>query len=42
MEMIDGYTSYEIKVDLVKRGTNVSLRENCELHDLCAKYLKME
>ncbi len=42
MEMIDGYTSSEVKIDLVDRETNTSLREGCELHDLCSKYLKTE
>ncbi len=40
MEMIDGYTSKDINIDLIDKVTKRSLREGCELHDMCANYLK--
>ncbi len=40
MEMIDGYSYGDLKIDLVERGTNRSIKEGCELHDTCYDYLK--
>ena len=40
LELIDGYTSDSLKLDLVDRETGQSLRKNIELHDKCADYLR--
>lgn len=39
MELIDGYSTDSIKMDLIDKETGVSLRGNIELHDICADYL---
>ena len=39
MELIDGYADCDIKVDLIDKQTDESMRNNIELHDKCAEYL---
>jgi len=40
LELIDGYATDAIKVDLVDKETGISMRKNIELHDKCADYLR--
>ena len=42
LEMIDGYWSDNLKMDLIDKETGQSLRKNIELHDKCADYLRTE
>lgn len=39
MKLIDGYTTSNIRLDLIDRRTGVSIKEDIELHDECADYL---
>ena len=40
MELIDGYGSMGMTLDVVDRVTKKSLRDGTELHDKCVDYLK--
>ena len=40
LELIDGYFTNDIKLDLVDKETGISMRENIELHDKCVDYLR--
>jgi hypothetical protein len=40
LELIDGYATDAIKVDLVDKETGMSMGKNIELHDKCADYLR--
>ena len=40
LELIDGYATDAIKVDLIDKETGISMRTNVELHDMCADYLR--
>ena len=40
LELIDGYAATKLKLDLIDKETGISLRENIELHDKCADYLR--
>jgi len=40
LTLIDGYSTDEIKLDLIDKETGLSLRENIELHDKCVDYLR--
>jgi len=42
MELIDGYGSMGLTLDIVDRVTKKSLRDGIELHDKCVDYLKYE
>ena len=41
-ELLDGYRSDVLQLDLIDQNSNISLRTNIELHDVCADYLKWE
>lgn len=41
-ELLDGYKSDTLQLDLIDRNSKISLRTNIELHDACADYLKWE
>ena len=40
LELIDGYATDVIKLDLIDKETGISIRKNIELHDACASYLR--
>ena len=40
LELIDGYATDVIKLDLIDKETGISIRKNIELHDVCANYLR--
>lgn len=42
MELIDGYYSDELKLDLIEKQRKISVKGNLELHDACADYIKYE
>nr|WP_288829976.1 hypothetical protein [uncultured Clostridium sp.] len=39
-ELIDGYTNENLKLDLVEKNSNISLKTGIQMHDKCADYLK--
>jgi hypothetical protein len=41
-ELIDGYTNENLKLDLVEKNSNLSLKTGIQMHDKCADYLKWE
>ncbi len=41
-ELLDGYTSDNLQLDLVDRNSNYSLKTGIQMHDVCASYLKWE
>ena len=38
-ELFDGYGNTELNLDIVDKFNNASINKNCNLHDLCSKYL---
>ncbi|MDR1568512.1 MAG: hypothetical protein LBS33_07525 [Streptococcaceae bacterium] len=42
MELIDGYMTDELTLDLQETSTNQSLKQGIELHDVCASFLRSE
>ena len=40
MEFIDGYTKGNLQLDIIDKETKQSLRENIQLHDVCADFIK--
>ncbi|MDT2745865.1 hypothetical protein [Vagococcus fluvialis] len=40
LELIDGYTTDEIKLDLIDKLSGNSIKSNIQLHDQCALFLK--
>ena len=41
LELIDGYVTDEIKLDLIDKETSISMRTNIKLHDKCVDYLRV-
>lgn len=39
-ELLDGYTSHNLQLDLIDSKSNSSLKEGIQMHDVCASYLK--
>lgn len=42
MQLVDGYTNLDFKIDLVDRQSGESLRENIELHDELIEYFNSD
>ena len=42
MEVIDGYYSEELRLDLIEKESKESVKGNLELHDICADYIRCE
>lgn len=42
MTLIDGYTNSGLKMDIINRETNESLRQNIELHDIIINFIRYE
>jgi hypothetical protein len=40
LELIDGYTTDEIKLDLIDKLSGNPIKSNIQLHDQCALFLK--
>ena len=41
-ELLDGYTNEKLKLDLIDKNSNRSLKAGIQMHDVCASYLKWE
>ena len=41
-ELLDGYTSDRLQLDLIDKNSNKSLKTGIQMHDGCASYLKWE
>lgn len=41
-ELLDGYTSDKLQLDLIDTNSNESIKEGIQMHDVCADYLKWE
>ena len=39
-ELLDGYTSDNLQLDLIDRKSNSSLKAGIQMHDVCASHLK--
>lgn len=40
LELVDGYTTDEISLDIIDNKTKKSLKDNIQLHDVCSNYLE--
>lgn len=40
MELFDGYTKENLQLDIIEKGSNKSLKENIQLHDVCVEFIK--
>lgn len=41
-ELLDGYTSDKLQLDLIDTKSNKSIKEGIQMHDICANYLRWE
>lgn len=41
-ELLDGYTNDKLQLDLIDMKSNKSIKEEIQMHDACANYLKWE
>ncbi len=41
-ELLDGYTSNKLQLDLIDMKSNESVKKGIQMHDVCANYLKWE
>lgn len=41
-ELLDGYTNDKLQLDVIDTKSGKSIREEIEMHDVCADYLKWE
>lgn len=41
-ELLDGYTSNKLQLDLIDAKSNKSIKEGIQMHDVCANYLRWE
>jgi len=41
-ELLDGYTSNKLQLDLIDVKSNKSIKEGIQIHDVCANYLRWE
>lgn len=39
-ELIDGYTNDRLKLDLIDTNSKKSIKDEIEMHDECAKYIR--
>ena len=42
MELIDGYYSDDLKLDLIERQSSESIKKDLQLHDVCVEYIKFQ
>lgn len=40
MELIDGYRKHNLQLDIIEKESGKSLKENIQLHDVCADFIK--
>ena len=41
-ELLDGYVSDKLQLDLIDRNSSKSIKSGIQMHDVCANYLKWE